>query len=1139
LGRSLVNEAVAPVNEAAAGTANQEVAGTTNEEVAGTTNEEVASTANQEGSKQSNIRGSKDWEDHRVLERGRLAPRAWFFPFPDATSARTFDPALSSRARCLSGTWRFHYAPRPTAAPAGLANLSFDDSGWAEIPVPSHWQLLGYGRPQYTNVAYPFPVDPPKVPSDNPTGCYRREVFLDEGWAEEGSVICRFEGVDSAFHLYWNGELVGYSQGARLPAEFDVTLHARPGRNVVAVLVYQWSDGSYLEDQDMWWLSGIFRDVFLLWRPYAHMADVRALASYDISERSGSVSLEVPLSVSPPPSPSRALAGLGRQKAFEGLEVEAALYDGARLLAKAALPADAGKAEGTLGPVEVEPWSAEVPKLYDLVVSLRDASGRDLEATAMAVGFRSVQRRDGLFFVNGVPLKLRGVNRHEFHPDFGRAVPYSAMVEDVVLMKRHNVNAVRTSHYPPDPRFLGLCDRYGLYVIDEADLECHGMGYGGDLSSLSNDASWRPAYIDRVERLVARDRNHPSVIFWSLGNESGCGSNHVAMAEKARSMDSSRLIHYEGCRGAEMTDVYGSMYTTHAELAALGEKTALAKPHVFTEYGHAMGNGPGGLKEYWEVMERYPRLQGGFVWEWADHGLRLPGRPGAFAYGGDFGDVPNDGNFVIDGLVFPDRRPSPALRELAKVSQPVEISLLGGGKVELRNRYDFLALSALEASWALAEDGVVVAGGQLGPLCAGPGEADVVEAGPLPSVTGEAVLEVSVRTAAASSWAPAGYEVAWEQFVLSPPQHQAHPGASASSVEPQRAAVQVGPDGQASAAGERPGLAAPGAGKLKVSRLADGARVSGPSWEARFAGGWLSSWSGGGLRELVDQPPRLELWRAPTDNDRGGPFVASLAKQWHEAGLDRLEHRVCEVEAREVGACAVVTVRARVAPAGLAWGVQCTYRYRFDPTGRLALEVEGEPEGQAPAAFGRIGLALALSEGFEEISWYGLGPAETYPDSKCAGRLGRYEMPVDELETPYVVPQENGHRSDVRWCQLTAAHSCLLVVGEPLFGFSVHRWSTAALAKARHRDELVAEPRLWVHLDHRQQGLGSASCGPGPLPQYVLRPQPFKFALGLWPLAQVPADPAPLARSLRGWLSGTSPAGAAGGPPGSGLVATE
>ena len=1043
--------------------------------------------------------GRADWEDHQVLQRRRLAPRSWFVPHADVATARSRGSSLSARVRSLSGSWRFHLAPRPGLVPAGFQWPGFDDREWAEIPVPSHWQLHGHGRPQYTNVIFPFPVEPPLVPSENPTGCYRCEVMVDPSWLEEGSIVCRFEGVDSAFHLFWNGEPAGYSQGARTPAEFDVAAYARPGSNVVAVQVYQWSDGSYLEDQDMWWLSGIFRDVSLLWRPPAYLADLGVHPIYDPASGSGALSLTATVDTGKLRDGSRELV------------VEAEAYDGENIVASTALSLEGGQARGRVDCGTVRPWSAEVPNLYEVVVSLREAGGEVLEATALSVGFRHIERRDGLIFFNGAPITLRGVNRHEFHPDHGRAVPFSSMVEDVVAMKRHNVNAVRTSHYPPDPRFLDLCDRYGLYVIDEADLECHGMGYAGDLSRLSNDPSWLPAYIDRLERLVSRDRNHPSIIFWSLGNESGCGSNHTAMAARAREMDPTRLVHYEGCREAEMADVYGSMYTHPHEVAALGEMRGLDKPHLLTEYGHAMGNGPGSLADYWELFERYPRLLGGFVWEWADHGLRFPGRPGAFAYGGDFGDVPNDGNFVIDGLCFPDRRPSPALAELAKVTQPVAISFQGpGGKLELRNRHDFLALSELAASWSLLDDGAVVAAGPIGPLSAGPGEADLVEVGPLPTARGEAVLDVSVRTTAQTPWAPAGHEVAWEQFALPPGSTRAAGGGAA---------------GRGVAGGGAAGGGAAGDKHAPVSVAVEGdeAVVKAQSWEARFAGGRLVSWSAAG-EAFLDQGPRLELWRAPIDNDRGGPFEASVAAAWEKAGLHRLEHRVESFEAvGAAGAAASLVAETRLAPAGLGWGVRCTYRYVFSPDGRLAIDVEGRPEGEAPATFARVGLAMALPVAFCEALWYGLGPHETYPDSKSSGRLGRYSATAEDLETPYVVPQENGHRSDTRWCQLSDGHRALLVAGEPLFGFSVHRWSTRALAAARHRDELSPEPRLWLQLDHRQQGLGSASCGPAPLERYVLRSGPFRFLLGFWPLLAVPADPGRAAGELGSWLGSMRP----------------
>ena len=476
-----------------------------------------------------------------------------------------------------------------------------------------------------------------------------------------------------------------------------------------------------------------------------------------------------------------------------------------------------------------------------------------------------------------------------------------------------------------------------------------------------------------------------------------------------------------------MADVYGSMYTHPDDVAALGQRVDLDKPHLLTEYGHAMGNGPGSLKEYWEVIDRFPRLQGGFVWEWLDHGLRFPhaSRPGAYAYGGDFGDEPNDGNFVIDGLLFPDRQPSPALAELAKVQQPVAVTLMDRtGTLEVRNRYDFLSLSHLVGIWSLLEDGVLVAAGDVGALSAGPGMAQTAVAGPLPTVRGEAVLDVSFRARADCAWALAGHEVAWAQFVLAqsslPPdpgpglEGHGHPtiaGASGLLAE-----GNVGRSGRSTHSGW----------SVKVRDHPDGVAVSGAGWRARFANGWLVSWedqSG----ELIDQVLKLELWRAPTDNDNGGPRVPAVAATWAKAGLHCLEHRVDTVGARTTDGCVEVVVATRVAPPGLAWCVHCTYRYLFDAHGRLAIVVEGTPEGDAPASFARVGLAMALVPSFQEVFWYGLGPHETYPDSRSAGRLGRYRASLDQMETPYVVPQENGHRGEVRWCQISDGHRGVLV----------------------------------------------------------------------------------------------------------------
>jgi beta-galactosidase len=542
----------------------------------------------------------------------------------------------------LEGDWAFRLSERADA-PEDFAERAFDDSGWDRLPVPSHWQLHGYGAPAYTNVRFPFPVDPPFVPDENPTGDYRRRFEVPADWRDRAAVV-RFEGVDSCLCAWLNGELVGTSMGSRLPVELDVGWMLRPGEeNVLAVRVHQWSAGSYLEDQDMWWLSGIFREVALIQRPARPLEDVFVHADYDH------------------------VTGAGR------LRVDASAP--ARVLVPE-LGVDAAAGE-TVTLERVEPWSAELPRLYDAVVRTED------EAAALKIGFRRVLVEDGLLEVNGRRVLLRGVNRHEFDPDSGRAVTEETMVRDVELMKAHNLNAVRTSHYPPHPRFLELCDEYGLYVIDECDLETHGFLPVGWRRNPSANPVWRDALVDRMRRMVERDKNHCSVIMWSLGNESGTGENLGAMAAWARERDPSRPLHYEHDWTCRDVDVYSRMYASHAEVEAIGrgEEPALEDPEldarrrrmpfILCEYAHAMGNGPGGLADYQALFEQYPRCQGGFVWEWIDHGIRVGD---GFAYGGDFGEPLHDGNFVADGLLFPDRTPSPGLHELKKVVEPVRIT---------------------------------------------------------------------------------------------------------------------------------------------------------------------------------------------------------------------------------------------------------------------------------------------------------------------------------------------------------------------------------------------------------------------------------------------------------------------------------
>lgn len=926
---------------------------------------------------------------------GSLPPRAWY--------------ATSDAARLsLNGRWRFRLSETAHAEDDAFAEPGYDAGDWADVTVPGHWVLQGHGSPVYTNHLYPFPVDPPRVPTENPTGDHLHAFDLPGDWPADGGAVLRFDGVESCARVWLNGTELGTFQGSRLPHEFAVGHLLRPSGNVLAVRVHQWSAGSYLEDQDQWWLPGIFRDVTLLHRPPGCAADFFVHASYD--HVSGEGTLRVDSDVD------------GRVTVPE-LGVDTAT--------------------GASVTVPVEPWSAETPRLYDGVLATQG------ERVALRIGFRTVELRDGLIRVNGKPVLFKGVNRHEWHPDKGRALDAETMREDVLLMKRHNINAVRTSHYPPHPAFLDLCDELGLWVIDECDLETHGFTEQEWRGNPVDDDRWTPALLDRAARTVERDKNHPSVVLWSLGNEAGTGRGLTAMARWIRGRDASRLLHYEGDRGCRDTDVYSRMYAAHEEVERIGRgldggpEKRRTLPFIQCEYAHAMGNGPGGLADYQRLFERYERLQGGFVWEWIDHGITHPEL--GYAYGGDFGEELHDGNFVCDGLLFPDRRPSPGLAEFKKVIEPVGIE--GDGvTVRVTNKQDFADLSALAFAWSYEVDGESVAQGPLTVPALAPGESADVKLPEPPTVQrpgAETQWTVRARLAADTAWAPRGHEVAWGQWTVS-----------------RRPAPYV-------AASARP--------------VSGGGRITlGPGVFDARTGALLA------VGEVAVEGLRLDVWRAPTDNDNGASWQDHVrhGPLWRKLGLHRMRHRLDAVEAVDDA----LTVRTRVAPAGRDLGLRTVYRWTSDGD-RLKLTVSVGPEGDWTVPLPRLGIRFALAAA-DEVRWFGGGPGEAYPDTRQASAIGSWHATVDALQTPYVRPQENGARADVRWAELGG----LRIEGDPEFWLTARRWTTEQLDAARHRTGLVPGDTVRVNLDHGQHGIGSQSCGPGPLPQYVLHAEPAEFA---------------------------------------------
>ncbi|MCL2740581.1 MAG: DUF4981 domain-containing protein [Oscillospiraceae bacterium] len=1022
---------------------------------------------------------ANDWEDQWTVCRGKEPGHAALLPHGDVGPAPLGDGLPSPWRLGLSGEWRMRYFPSVEGIYEGVLTEGTDGEGWATIPVPSNWQMHGYDIPVYTNVRYPIPVEPPYVPAQNPAGVYRRHFALGKDWMGRRTYIA-FEGVDGAMYLFVNGVNVGYSQGSRTPAEFDVTDLVSEGRNELCAVVLKWSDGTYLEDQDKWRMSGIFRDVHAYSLPTAHIRDAFFTSEFDGGYDDAKIRLRVNV----------------RNASREGtgaLSLSYRLYDGGSGVAH---EGESRALEG-LGPHEERvvsfaaelarpiKWSDETPYLYTLAMALSDASGAEAERVSIKVGFRKVEARGGRILVNGVPIILKGANRHEHDDVRGACVTRESMLADIRLLKSHNFNSVRTSHYPDCPEWYDLCDEYGIFLIDEADIECHGMVQWGRGRAGSHrlepaeDASWLNAFLDRGVRMVERDKNHPSVIMWSLGNESGYGPNHDAMAGWMRGYDPSRPIHYEGTirwdggKISPSVDVISCMYPSVEGIRRLASAEGEDRPVIMCEYSHAMGNSNGNLKEYWDAVRSCRRLCGGFIWEWADHGILRGDGEGArhWAYGGDFGDEPNDGNFCIDGLIWPDRRPHPGMEECRKVLQPLHVTAadLPAGRLRVRSEYGFTDASGLCMGWELRRDGTPLRGGTVEGFRVGPmSEAEfTVDYGcALDSPGHEHWLNVRFTLKEDAPWAPKGHVVAWEQFGLPVVPRTAHATARAPSGRPLEAAAEAG--------GAR-------------------VRVRGDGFEAAFskATGMLE-YFGDGKGALIDGPMAVNLWRAPTDND-----APLQARRWREAGLDAMEYVPVEVGFDLAGhSAARFWARLTGYGAGKA-AVSCGVSYAVYPSGEVKVGLEVHPYPHL-YSLPRIGLAISVPGGFEDAEWYGRGPGESYCDRKAGSPVGLYSCKVDDFYVPYIMPQENGNRTDVRWMALRdGAGRGLLIRGAPTFEASAHHYTDADFAEARHTTDLRRREGITLRMDLRNAGLGGASCGPDTLPEYRVAPEPTDGAFWL------------------------------------------
>jgi beta-galactosidase len=1014
------------------------------------------------------------WEQLDCLQINREPARATYIPYSSEKAAQSGRRGASSYYQTLNGAWKFRYHKSvEEVADPFYEEQSSAHAAWDNLIVPSCWQTNGYDQLHYTNINYPIPYDPPFVPDDNPAGAYVREFNLPANWLEKKTYVV-FEGVNACFYLWVNGAFVGYSQGSRIPAEFDLSPYVKAGSNKIALLVLKWCDGTYLEDQDLWRYSGIYRDVYLVSREAAHVRDVfiKPVLSEDFSEGTALVELDT----------------------TGELSVRTVLYgpEGEQVAAGEAVIQGQGLIE--LNVTQPKLWNAEQPRLYELYVY----AGK--EVLTFRIGFKKVEIKDGVFLINGQAVKLKGVNRHDSHPVLGQTIPLNHMIKDLNLMKQHNVNTVRTSHYPNDPRFLDLCDEYGFYVVDEADLECHGVTRTGNkedgaFHKLSVDTTWQQAFVERAERMVERDKNHASIIIWSLGNESGYGPNHMAMAEWVKGRDASRPVHYEGAApiyngdpNVDCLDLESRMYASVADIEAYALEDSNTKPLFLCEYSHAMGNGPGDLQDYWNVIYAQPKLMGGCVWEWCDHGIAVKSASGEpyFAYGGDFGEQPHDGNFCIDGLVSPDRKPHVGLLELKQIIAPVAVELIDAGKgmIRVANRYDFIDLSHLSLRWKLERRGKLIDQGSAGPLEAKAGESQTLQLSyRIPGeVSGGDVLTVSIWQHQEERWAAPGLEVAFAQFELA---------AGQSSVDGTGAAT----DNNA-ADSEQTEIAAIYAEFIQAAQDQGMLTISGFDFRYEFdlRKGVISGISRHGVQMLA-APARFNVWRAPTDNDM------YIRREWETAGYDKAGMKVYDSSWSSLPD-ASVQVKVKFSLGGYTRNpfLRGNAIWTFLPSGEARLSVEADVHAEAPY-LPRFGLELAMPKGTEEVEYYGYGPHESYVDKRASVRKGHYLLSVDEMAQTYVMPQETGSRYGTEWAMVTSELGMGLRfdAAEP-FSFQALHSTSADLTAAMHTHELIKREETIVCIDGKMSGVGSNSCGPQLLEQYRFAEKSFRFELALRPV---------------------------------------
>ncbi len=1030
----------------------------------------------------------RDWENPEMFSQNREYPHATMISFENEESALEGIKSASPNYLSLDGNWKFRLTKSPDQRPVWFFKDDYDTRDWDNIEVPSNWEMKGYDVPIYVNITYPYKMDPPRIPHDyNPVGSYKRYFKVPSGWKDK-EVFLQFGAVSSAFYVWVNEQLVGYSQDSKTPAEFNITRYLKRGNNSLAVEVYRWCDGSYLEDQDFFRMSGIQRTVFLHARPKTRIGDFFAKGGLENDYRNGLLDLDV------------SLISTGNDPGT--FNVEASLYDnGQKVYSEnkgVTLTGNKGDVKFTKSLPGIKSWSAETPSLYSLVLSLKDQGGKTLESVSSKIGFRKVEIKNSQLLVNGVAIRIKGTNMHEHSEVNGHVVDESLILKDIKTMKSFNINAVRTSHYPQQELWYEMCDKYGLYLIDEADIESHGIGYDKDVT-LGDKPEWAAAHLDRMQRMVERDKNHPSVIIWSLGNEAGDGHNFLNNYKWAKERDDTRPVQYERAEKStnapeRHTDIWCPMYALIPDIEAYAKDATKDRPLIMCEYAHAMGNSTGNLQDYWDVIEKYPKLQGALVWDWVDQGILQTDAAGDkyWAYGGDFGEegVPSDGNFCINGLTWPDRTPKPGLSEVKKVYQYVSFKPvdLAKGLITIGNKYDFTNLSEFGFDWEVVSDGSIIQSGKLSLPDLKPKNETIVRI-PVEKITPSPGAEYFLNLRVSRS----------EEWNLVP---EDHIYASAQFRLPVEGAPVPTPSDNLSV--------------LEKKNAGTDLEISGNGFRVVFnlEKGQMTSFTSGG-KQLILKAPEPDFWRPPTDNDYGYGMDRKLGI-WKKAG-ERVKVTKADITQPEMGKI-VVSFKYDISGTGgeKIAGYATTYTI-FGSGDILVHNMFAKLSDQVPE-IPRMGMQMQLPAEFGNLRWLGRGPHENYCDRKSSAEVGLYESTVADQYVPYVRPQENGYKTDTRWLTLTDDNGTgILVSGYPLICFSalnnIHddfespgklsQYRPDAKSANRHINDVKPRELVNLNIDLGQMGVGGDnSWGAEIHKEYRLLNRNYEYSFRLRPITR-------------------------------------